>query len=196
MTETLGPGKTGSATEAWSPVCAYSIICSTRCCRRSISSGHRAMDARIRKSGGHPTPEMARASTRKAAAVKYPSSPWMQGDEMLRLTCLMLLAGASIAHAGEHYREVWNPPEARHTVHAPYIGHHKPTAHRLSAKRSTKTKLSRVATCVPTPTKREHVGRAAHVSAGPHVTNLPPLLAPAGNALRVDSHGARPEVVH
>lgn len=26
---------------------------------------------------------------------------------MLRLTCLMLLAGASIAHAGEHYREVW-----------------------------------------------------------------------------------------
>ena len=26
------------------------------------------------------------------------------GDEMLRVLCLMLLAGASVAHAGEHYR--------------------------------------------------------------------------------------------
>lgn len=113
---------------------------------------------------------------------------------MFRVLCLMLLAGASIAHAGEHYREVWNPPEARHTVHAPYIAHHKPAAHRLSAKRSTKMKPSRVATCVATPSKREHAGRAVHINAGPRVHSLPPLLTLEGNVLRVDSLGARPDV--
>jgi hypothetical protein len=32
---------------------------------------------------------------------------------VLRVLSVMLLAAASVAHAGEHYHEVWNPPEAR-----------------------------------------------------------------------------------
>ena len=114
---------------------------------------------------------------------------------MLRLTCLTLPAAASVAHAGEHYREVWNPPKAGHAVHARHIAHHKPAARRLSANRSTKMKPSRVTTCVTTPTKRGHAGRTVRINADPRVQNVPPLLAPKGNVLRVESNGARPEVV-
>jgi hypothetical protein len=113
---------------------------------------------------------------------------------MLRVLIAMLLAGASVAHAGEHYREVWNPPEARRAPHASNHPHHKPAARRLSAKRSTKTKPSRVAVSVQKATKRERVAHAALISVGLHARNLPPLLTPEGNVLRVDSHGARPEV--
>jgi hypothetical protein len=113
---------------------------------------------------------------------------------MLRVLCLMLLAGASVAHAGEHYREVWNPPEAAHAMRAPHIAHHRPAARRLSANRSTKMKPSRVAACVSAPTKRERAGRAVRINAGPRVHSLPPLLTPEGNVLRVDSRGARPAV--
>ena len=114
---------------------------------------------------------------------------------MLRLTCLMLLAGASVAHAGEHYREIWNPPEARRPLHAGNPAHHKPAAHELSAKRSTKAKPSRVAACVAKPTKRKHSGRAVRINAGPRGQNVPPLLTHKRHVLRVESNGARPEVV-
>lgn len=114
---------------------------------------------------------------------------------MLRVLSVMLLAAASVAHAGEHYREVWNPPEARHALHGSHAAHHKPAARRLSAKRSTKMKPSRVAAYLPTPTKREHTGRAVRVNAGPRVQNLPPPLTHKGNVLRVDSNGAGAEVV-
>lgn len=113
---------------------------------------------------------------------------------MLRVLCLTLLVGTSVARAGEHYREVWNPPEARHALHRSHAAHHKPAARRLSATRSTKTKPSRVAACIPMPTRRAHTGRAVRINAGPRVQNLPPLLTPEGNVLRVDSHGARPAV--
>ncbi len=113
---------------------------------------------------------------------------------MLRVLGVILLAGASVAHAGEHYREVWNPPEARHALHSPHKAHHKPAAHRLSAKRSTKAKASRAVACVPTPSKRAHAGRAVRINAEPRAQSLPPLLTPEGNVLRVDSHGARPAV--
>lgn len=73
---------------------------------------------------------------------------------MLRVLFLMLLAGASVAHAGERYREVWNPPEAGHVLHAHPKPQHKPAARPLSAKRTTKAKPSRVAACVAKPTKR------------------------------------------
>jgi hypothetical protein len=114
---------------------------------------------------------------------------------MLRVLCLMLLAGVSVAHASEHYREQWNPPEARRPLPAPHPAHPKPATRRLAAKRSTKMKPSRVAACVPTPTRREHAGRAVRINAGLRVQNLPPLLTRKGNVLRVDSNGARPEVV-
>ena len=114
---------------------------------------------------------------------------------MLRVLCLMLLAAVSVAHASEVV-ELWNPPEARHAPHAPQKAQHRPAAHRLSAKRSMKTKSSRVAACVATPTKRAHAGRAVRINAETHVQNRPPVPVRERHVLRVDSNGARPEVVH
>lgn len=115
---------------------------------------------------------------------------------MLRFLVVVMLAGASAAHAGESYREVWNPPEARHVLHAHYKAHHEPSARRLSAKRSTKMKPSRVTASAPKSNKREHAGRAARTHAGPRVQKLSPRLKLKGHALRVDSNGTRPMVVH
>jgi len=93
----------------------------------------------------------------------------MYGDETLRVLGLMLLAGASVANASEHHRQVWNAPEARCRLHAAHPTRHMAAARRLSAIRSTKTKPSHVAACVPTPTRRAHARRAVRVNAGPHV---------------------------
>ncbi|MGN6653430.1 hypothetical protein [Trinickia sp.] len=50
-------------------------------------------------------------------------------------------------------------------------------------------------TSVAKPAKREHAGRAVRIHAGARVQNLPPLRAHKGSVLRVDSNGARPEIV-
>ncbi len=115
---------------------------------------------------------------------------------MFRVLCLILLAGATVANASERYHEVWNPPEARHTVHASHMARHKPAPHRLSAKRSAKMKPSRMVASAPAPSKRDHAGRAVHINAGPGVHRLPPVVPHKGNVLRVNSNGAHPEVVH
>jgi hypothetical protein len=109
--------------------------------------------------------------------------------------CLMLLTGATVAHASEHYHEVWNPPEARHTVHASHVARHKPAPHRLSAKRSTKMKPSHMVASAPAPSKRNRAGRAVHINAGPGVHTLPPVAPHKRNVLRVDANGAHPEVL-
>lgn len=121
---------------------------------------------------------------------------------MLRVMGVMLLAlgWACTAHAGEHYREVWNPPEARH---APHGSHHtalrRPVAHRLLAKHttkhSTKPRPSRITASATRSQKRMHEGRSVSVSAAPRVEILPPLLTPEGNILRVDARAARPEIM-
>ncbi|QCP48286.1 hypothetical protein FAZ95_03240 [Trinickia violacea] len=113
---------------------------------------------------------------------------------MLRVLSVMLLAGASIANAGEHYSEVWNPPEARQTPHANSHTPHRPATHRVSASRATKSKPTRVMVSAPKPMKHAHVAHTVPVNAAPQVQNLPPLLTPGGNVLRVDSHGPLPEV--
>lgn len=113
---------------------------------------------------------------------------------MLRVMGTMLLAGASVAHAGEHYREVWNPPEAKQALHARPQAHHRPAACRLAAKQPMKAKPSHVATSVPKSTNRRHVGRTVAVHTFPHVVDRSPQSTPEGNVLRVEAHGARPEV--
>jgi hypothetical protein len=118
---------------------------------------------------------------------------------MLRVLVVTLLAGASVctAHASEHYREVWNPPEARHAPHASRVSHHtahRPTVHRLTAKHNTKAKPARVTASASKSTKRAHATRSVSLDAAPHVQLFPPQLTPEGNILRVDSRGSRPEV--
>ncbi|MGN6316348.1 hypothetical protein [Trinickia sp.] len=115
---------------------------------------------------------------------------------MLRVLCVMLLAGACVAHAGERYREVWNPPEAGHARHTRHVASHKPAAAtcQLAAKRSAKAKPSRVAVSTRKPTKRQRVAHAEPVNAASHAWNRPPVYTPEGNVLRVDSNGAKPNI--
>lgn len=115
---------------------------------------------------------------------------------MLRVLCVMLLAGASVAHAAERYREVWNPPEAGHVRHTRHVASHKPAAAtcQFPAKRSTKAKPSRVAVSARKSAKRQHVAHAEPVAAASHVWNRPPVFTPEGNVLRVDSNGAKPDI--
>lgn len=118
---------------------------------------------------------------------------------MLRVLVVTLLAGASVctAHASEHYREVWNPPEARHAPHARRVSRHtsrRPAVHRLSAKHKPKAKPSRVTASASKSAKRAHAAHSVSLDAAPHVQFFAPQLTPEGNILRVDSRGSRPEV--
>lgn len=113
---------------------------------------------------------------------------------MLRVLCVILLAGSSVAYAGEHYREVWNPPEARHAVRASHHAGRKPAARPQSAKRAASVKHPHVAARVHKPAKRQRFARAASESAVPQAWDRPPVYTPEGNVLRVDSRGARPEI--
>jgi hypothetical protein len=115
---------------------------------------------------------------------------------------LLLLAAASVAHAGEHYVEVWNPPEARHAPHAGSHAAAKPAAHRVAAHHAAKAKAkpSRIvasgtgSTSGTNAARRLHTAPTAAVITAPQARNLPPLLTPEGNVLRVDTHGVAPKV--
>ncbi|WP_449183115.1 hypothetical protein [Trinickia sp. YCB016] len=114
---------------------------------------------------------------------------------MLRVLGVMLLAGCSIANAGEHYVEVWNPPEARQAPHAGSHAAVKPKPHRVSATvRTAKVKPNHVAASTQKPAKHAHAVRTLTWNASPQARDLPPLLTPEGNVLRVGAQGAQPQV--
>ena len=115
---------------------------------------------------------------------------------MLRVLGVMLLAGASVANAGEHYVEVWNPPEARQALHAGSHTALKPKPHRVSATtHAAKMKSNHVATSAPKPAKHVGAAHAVSVNTAPHARDFPPLLTPEGNVLRVGAQEAQPQVV-
>jgi hypothetical protein len=114
---------------------------------------------------------------------------------MLRVLGVMLLAGASVANAGEHYVEVWNPPEARQAPHAGSHAAVKPKPRHVSATiRTAKPKPTHVATSTAKPAKHAHAVHTLTWNAAPQARDLPPLLTPEGNVLRVGTQGAKPQV--
>jgi hypothetical protein len=114
---------------------------------------------------------------------------------MFRVLGVMLLASASVANAGEHYVEVWNPPEARQAPHASSHAAVKPKPHRvLATTRTTKVKPNTVATSTSKSAKHAQATHAVSVNTAPQVRDLPPLLTPEGNVLRVGAQGAQPQV--
>jgi hypothetical protein len=114
---------------------------------------------------------------------------------MLRVLGVMLLAGASVANAGERYVEVWNPPEARQAPHASSHAAVKAKPHRVSAAvRTAKVKPSKVGTNTLKSAKHAQTAHAVSANTAPQVRDLPPLLTPEGNVLRVGAHGAQPQV--
>jgi hypothetical protein len=105
----------------------------------------------------------------------------------------LLFVSASAAMAGEHYVEVWNPPEARASM-----PHRAVVAHRLSGSRHIVPHAVKArARPAPAPLAR-FVAKAerrdnAPVHA-PDMSEIPRQITPEGNVLRVGSRGMRGEV--
>ncbi|PRX98209.1 hypothetical protein [Paraburkholderia sp. BL25I1N1] len=106
---------------------------------------------------------------------------------------IMLCVAASTAMAGEHYVEVWNPPEAR--VGKPHcaVVARRPVASRHivphAMKARTRTAPAPVGRLVAKSDRRESV--PAHA---PDMSEIPRQITPEGNVLRVSSGGVTPEV--
>ncbi|WP_144152630.1 hypothetical protein [Paraburkholderia sp. BCC1885] len=109
----------------------------------------------------------------------------------------LLLAVTSTAAAGEHYVEVWNPPEAR-------IGHParpcKPKMRKtaLPAHGMSKVGTRRVAdlpagslanALTKTSAAKHGAGDAAKKVTSPRFIDIPRILTPEGNVLQVSTGG-------
>jgi hypothetical protein len=105
---------------------------------------------------------------------------------------VILMGIASSATAGEHYVEIWNPPEARASAPKPTTAS-KPAKRIHPAPRLAKTKVAHPA-AVPTVAARP---RPTHVDLrhpAPDVTDIPRQITPEGNVLRVDGRNAHVQV--
>jgi hypothetical protein len=96
---------------------------------------------------------------------------------------------ATAAAAGEHYVEVWNPPEARskaysanHHVHKPIERRHMKKSALHTLPHATKRRVSATAASSPSPPNEPTVRR-------PTFDDIPRRITPEGNVLRV-SHKA------
>jgi hypothetical protein len=114
---------------------------------------------------------------------------------MFRLLSLgaALFVVASSGMAGEHYVEVWNPPEARSSMPHRAVAARRPTggAHvaphtvTLHARHSPAT----AAKLAARTDNREKVPART-----PDMSEIPRQITPEGNVLRVDSRGITAEV--
>ncbi|MBN3728801.1 hypothetical protein G3N92_32115 [Burkholderia sp. Ac-20379] len=105
---------------------------------------------------------------------------------------MLLLAVASPAFAGDHYVEIWNPPESRGGAHRdrdtqaalPKAQKHKHVAPRLvdAGVRPPALETQKAIT-------KPHVGEAATPHAAPGAPDIPRLFTPDGNVLRVGAPG-------
>lgn len=104
---------------------------------------------------------------------------------------LLLLAVASPAFAGDHYVEIWNPPESRGGAHrdaqavAPKAPKHKRVAPRL-----VDAGVRPPALDTPKSAAKPHVGETVAPHAAPGAPEIPRLFTPDGNVLRVGAPGS------
>ena len=99
----------------------------------------------------------------------------------------MLFALASTVAASEHYVEIWNPPEARlvkpTTKYKPHSG--KPA---LIAHTMPKPAARRVADPLAKAAPVKHAsGDALRKTVSPTVIDIPRIMTPEGNVLRVSA---------
>ena len=121
------------------------------------------------------------------------------------ITGTLLGVLASTAIAGEHYIEIWNPPEARtpsaHAGSAAKKAHHGSKHKLASADRLTTRKVAEPAVRAPAPTMPVTPGGAgtpgAPAQSAPgngRMPAIPPQIGPDGNVLtvsyRVPAHRA------
>jgi hypothetical protein len=122
---------------------------------------------------------------------------YIYGENMLRFLSAgaLLLAVASTAAAGEHYVEVWNPPEARVGQPAakckPKVGK---TA--LLPRGAGKVATRRVADPLAKAAAGKHAGGDnARKATSPRFIDIPRILTPEGNVLQVGTGHASVYVV-
>lgn len=97
----------------------------------------------------------------------------------------MLLALASTVAASEHYVEIWNPPEARLVKPAPK-GKSRPGKSALIAHVLPKAGTRRVADPLAKAAPMKHpISDAARKTVSPNVLDIPRIITPEGNVLRV-----------
>jgi hypothetical protein len=108
---------------------------------------------------------------------------------------LLAVALASPALAGDHYVEVWNPPEARGMAAVrpkqPAVSAHRPLKRRRVSISAAKPRHHRDAVTagprVPAPVAASH-------AATPTFDDIPRQITPEGNVLRVKGGQAHAEV--
>ena len=96
----------------------------------------------------------------------------------------MLLAMASTGLAGEHYVEIWNPPEAR-LVLPPANRKPKSDKASLLSHHTPKATPRRVADPVAKSVPSARAGASTTKPMTPQPTNIPRIMTPEGNVLRV-----------
>ncbi len=104
---------------------------------------------------------------------------------------LLLLACTSPAFAGDHYVEIWNPPEARGGVH------HGPAAAKAAKHKHVAPRLVDAGVRPPALEAAPKAGQSRPHAldrdlhrAAPGTPEIPRLFTPDGNVLRVGTHGA------
>jgi hypothetical protein len=105
----------------------------------------------------------------------------------------MLLAVASTGVAGEHYVEIWNPPEAR--MQPTVNGKPKPGKVALLSRHTSRATPRRVADPIAKSLANKHAGNGPRKAAVPSAIDLPRIMTPEGNVLRVHDGGARVDVI-
>ena len=107
---------------------------------------------------------------------------------------LLLLACTSSAFAGERYIEIWNPPEARGGL-LQGAGAPKSLTHKRRVPHLVKTRAHRTSATATKLAMKQGVARADTRRVNPDVSEIPRLITPEGNVLRVDARDSYVEVV-
>ena len=106
----------------------------------------------------------------------------------------ILLAVASTGVAGEHYLEVWNPPEARQ-VKPPVCGKSKSGKTSLLSHSTSKAVPRRVTDSIGKVSPNRHTGDSLQKRKTPRAADVPRIITPEGNVLRVTTRRVSAEVV-
>ncbi|ASV99786.1 hypothetical protein CJU94_17560 [Paraburkholderia aromaticivorans] len=106
----------------------------------------------------------------------------------------MLFAVASTGVAGEHYVEIWNPPEARTGMPPRASAVRRPAAGKRVGARAVTVHARRAPAPVAKLATKTDMQENAPVHA-PDMSGIPRQITPEGNVLRVSARGVKAEVM-
>lgn len=107
---------------------------------------------------------------------------------------LLLLACTAPAFAGDRYIEIWNPPEARGGL-LQGAGATNSLTHKRRVPHLLKARAHRTPTTATRFAVKQGPAGAGTRRFTPDVSEIPRLITPEGNVLRVDAHDSYVEVM-